>query len=63
MRVPGWLDDTRRCYDTVAVGYAGLLRDALAREPFRRGILALFAERATPFVSVGGQKKVVVRLF
>lgn len=42
--VPGWLDDTRTSYDTVAVSYADLLRDALAREPFQRGILALFAE-------------------
>jgi len=39
-----WLDDTRTSYDTVAVSYAGLLRDALAGEPFQRGILALFAE-------------------
>ena len=44
MRVPGWLDDTRTSYDTVAASYADLLRDALAGEPFQRGILALFAE-------------------
>ncbi|SCG69677.1 class I SAM-dependent DNA methyltransferase [Micromonospora halophytica] len=44
MRVPGWLDDTRTSYNTVAVSYADLLRDALAGEPFQRGILALFAE-------------------
>jgi SAM-dependent methyltransferase len=44
MRVPGWLEDTRTSYDTVAVSYADLLRDALAAEPFQRGILALFAE-------------------
>jgi SAM-dependent methyltransferase len=44
MRVPGWLDDTRTSYDTVAVSYADVLRDALAGEPFQRGILALFAE-------------------
>ncbi|MFC6019702.1 class I SAM-dependent DNA methyltransferase [Plantactinospora solaniradicis] len=44
MRVPGWLDDTRTSYDAVAVSYADLLRDALACEPFQRGILALFAE-------------------
>ncbi|UQU61436.1 methyltransferase domain-containing protein [Couchioplanes caeruleus] len=44
MRVPGWLDDTRMSYDTVAAGYADMLRDALAGEPFQRGILALFAE-------------------
>jgi ubiquinone/menaquinone biosynthesis C-methylase UbiE len=46
MRVPGWLDDTRTSYDTVAVTYADMLRDALAREPFQRGVLALFAELA-----------------
>jgi SAM-dependent methyltransferase len=44
MPVPGWLEDTRTSYDTVAVSYADLLRDALAGEPFQRGILALFAE-------------------
>jgi len=44
MRAADWLDDTRASYDTVAVSYAGLLRDALAGEPFQRGILALFAE-------------------
>jgi SAM-dependent methyltransferase len=44
MRVPGWLDDTRTSYDTVAVSYADMLREALAGEPFQRGILALFAE-------------------
>ncbi|GAA0389839.1 methyltransferase [Acrocarpospora corrugata] len=44
MRVPDWLDDTRTSYDTVAVSYADLLRDALAGAPFQRGILALFAE-------------------
>jgi SAM-dependent methyltransferase len=46
MRVPGWLDETRTSYDTVAVSYADMLRDALAGEPFQRGILALFAELA-----------------
>ncbi|RIV40234.1 class I SAM-dependent DNA methyltransferase [Micromonospora radicis] len=44
MRVPGWLDDIRTSYDTVAASYADLLRDALAGEPFQRGVLALFAE-------------------
>ncbi|GAA2639189.1 class I SAM-dependent DNA methyltransferase [Paractinoplanes durhamensis] len=39
-----WLDDTRDSYDTVAVSYADLLRDSLAREPFQLGLLALFAE-------------------
>jgi ubiquinone/menaquinone biosynthesis C-methylase UbiE len=41
-----WLDDTRTSYDTVASSYADLLRDALAGEPFQRGILALFTELA-----------------
>ncbi|MGW0506645.1 class I SAM-dependent DNA methyltransferase [Micromonospora sp. NPDC003241] len=44
MRVPGWLDDTRTSYDTVAADYADALRGALAGESFQRGILALFAE-------------------
>lgn len=54
MHVSGWLDDTRTSYDTVAVSYADLLRDALTNEPFQRGILALFAElvRARPSGSV-----------
>jgi SAM-dependent methyltransferase len=43
-RTGGWLDDTRTSYDTVAVSYADMLRDALADEPFQRGLLALFAE-------------------
>jgi ubiquinone/menaquinone biosynthesis C-methylase UbiE len=42
--VTAWLDEARTSYDTVAVSYADLLRDALAGEPFQRGILALFAE-------------------
>jgi ubiquinone/menaquinone biosynthesis C-methylase UbiE len=44
MDANGWLEDTRNSYDTVAVSYAGMLREALAGEPFQRGILALFAE-------------------
>jgi ubiquinone/menaquinone biosynthesis C-methylase UbiE len=44
MRDADWLEDTRTSYDTVAVSYAGLLRESLAGEPFQRGILALFAE-------------------
>ncbi|MDR6319305.1 class I SAM-dependent methyltransferase [Actinoplanes couchii] len=50
MRVPDWVQDTRISYDTVAVSYADMLRDALAGEPFQRGILGLFAEvlRARP---------------
>jgi ubiquinone/menaquinone biosynthesis C-methylase UbiE len=39
-----WLADTRASYDTVADSYTEMLRDALAGEPFQRGILALFAE-------------------
>lgn len=38
MRVPGWLDDTRTSYDTVAVSYADLLRDALAGEGVPAGL-------------------------
>jgi SAM-dependent methyltransferase len=44
MQTPGWLEDTRISYDTVADSYANLLRDALSVEPFQRGILALFTE-------------------
>ncbi|WP_405093895.1 class I SAM-dependent methyltransferase [Micromonospora sp. NBC_01392] len=44
MDVSDWLADTRASYDTVAVSYADLLRDALTEEPFQRGILALFTE-------------------
>ena len=40
----GWLADTRTSYDTVADSYADFVRDALAGQPFVRGILALFAE-------------------
>jgi SAM-dependent methyltransferase len=39
----GWLDDTRTSYDTVAQGYADLVRDAAGREPFLRGALDMFA--------------------
>jgi SAM-dependent methyltransferase len=38
-----WLVDTRTSYDTVAVSYADLLRDALAAAPYERGTLATFA--------------------
>ncbi|ATO13556.1 SAM-dependent methyltransferase [Micromonospora sp. WMMA2032] len=44
MGAASWIDDTRTSYDTVATSYADLLRDALAGEPFQRGILGLFAE-------------------
>lgn len=40
----GWLTDTRTSYDTVAVSYADQLRDALARNPYSRAALALFAD-------------------
>ena len=36
---------TRTAYDTVAVTYEALLRDALAASPDDRAVLALFAER------------------
>lgn len=39
-----WLADTRRSYDTVAVSYTSMMRDALAGEPFLRAALALFAD-------------------
>ncbi|MBQ1060732.1 class I SAM-dependent methyltransferase [Micromonospora sp. C41] len=39
-----WLADTRISYDTVAVGYADQVRDALASEPYLRVSLALFAD-------------------
>jgi SAM-dependent methyltransferase len=44
MSADGWLEDTRASYDTVAVSYAGQLRDALAAEPYLRAALALFAD-------------------
>jgi len=39
-----WLADTRTSYDTVAAGYADLLRGAMADEPHLRAALALFAD-------------------
>jgi len=45
MSADGWLADTRTSYDTVAVSYADQLRDALAREPYLRAALALFADQ------------------
>ncbi|MET8745200.1 class I SAM-dependent methyltransferase [Streptomyces sp. NPDC004728] len=44
MNVSGWLADTRSSYDTVAVGYADQLREAIAGEPYLRAALALFAD-------------------
>ncbi|MEO6086487.1 MAG: class I SAM-dependent methyltransferase [Umezawaea sp.] len=44
MTTQDWLADTRTSYDTVAAGYADLLRDAMADEPHLRAALALFAD-------------------
>jgi hypothetical protein len=44
MNADGWLADTRASYDTVAVSYAGQVREALAVEPYLRAALALFAD-------------------
>jgi SAM-dependent methyltransferase len=44
MNADGWLEDTRISYDTVAVSYAGQIRDALDRAPYLRSALALFAD-------------------
>jgi SAM-dependent methyltransferase len=42
--VEAWLADTRTSYDTVAISYADMLRDALAEQPYLRAMLASFAE-------------------
>ncbi|MFI2190312.1 class I SAM-dependent methyltransferase, partial [Streptomyces sioyaensis] len=39
-----WLTDTRNSYDTVAVGYADYVRDAIAQLQYLRAALALFAD-------------------
>ena len=44
MNADRWLEDTRVSYDTVAVSYAGLMRDALTGKPYLRAALALFAD-------------------
>lgn len=44
MNTEGWLADTRTSYDTVAAGYADLVRDLLDRTPYERAVLAAFAE-------------------
>jgi SAM-dependent methyltransferase len=44
MTEPGDMTMIRTSYDTVAVAYAALLRDALAEQPVQRGVLATFAE-------------------
>ncbi|GLY66949.1 class I SAM-dependent DNA methyltransferase [Amycolatopsis taiwanensis] len=46
-----WLADTRTSYDTVAVSYAGQLRDSLAERPYLRAALTLFADLVS---SAGG---------
>jgi SAM-dependent methyltransferase len=43
MSAVAWLEDTRTSYDTVAVSYAEMLRDALDGLPFLRGALTTFA--------------------
>lgn len=52
-----WLTDTRTSYDTVADNYTDFARDALAKLPDMRGVLALFAEQVRagggPVVDVG----------
>ena len=45
---------TRTAYDTVAVAYEALLRDALAASPDDRAVLALFAERVRLSVRLSG---------
>jgi SAM-dependent methyltransferase len=44
---PDFLRRTRTAYDTVAVDYADLLRDELARNPFDRAVLGIFAEQVS----------------
>ncbi|MCM2576967.1 class I SAM-dependent DNA methyltransferase [Streptomyces meridianus] len=44
MNADRWLAETRTSYDTVAVDYAALVRDALAEAPYLRAALALFAD-------------------
>jgi len=48
MSEPSWLVSTRSAYDTVAVDYERLLRDALAAAPLDRALLAAFAELVPP---------------
>ncbi|NUT52326.1 MAG: class I SAM-dependent methyltransferase [Saccharothrix sp.] len=51
MSAADWLTDTRVSYDTVAESYTDFTRDALAKLPVLRGVLAMFAEAAR---DVGG---------
>jgi ubiquinone/menaquinone biosynthesis C-methylase UbiE len=55
MTTDGWLTDTRISYDTVAVSYAGFVRDAFAQQPYLRAALALLAEQAKggPVADIG----------
>jgi SAM-dependent methyltransferase len=50
-----WLADTRASYDAVAADYADVVRDALTRDPYLRGALAMFAGMvgSGPVVDVG----------
>ncbi|HYQ64155.1 class I SAM-dependent methyltransferase [Actinophytocola sp.] len=55
MRTDDWLADTRTSYDTVAADYADVVRASLARDPYLRGALAMFAGMVEdgPVVDVG----------
>ncbi|XVS67305.1 class I SAM-dependent methyltransferase [Actinosynnema sp. CA-299493] len=44
MRADDWMTDTRVSYDTVADSYLDFAREALAKAPLLRGVLAVFAE-------------------
>ncbi|MGI5183466.1 class I SAM-dependent DNA methyltransferase [Dactylosporangium sp. CA-152071] len=48
---PDWVTDTRASYDTVAVSYGEMLKDALDGQPVVRHVLAMFAELV---LSAGG---------
>jgi len=43
VRTDDWLANTRTSYDTVATSYADVVREALNRDPYLRGTLAMFA--------------------
>ncbi|MFF5225358.1 class I SAM-dependent methyltransferase [Dactylosporangium sp. NPDC000521] len=58
MGEPDWVVDTRASYDTVAVSYGEMLKDAMDGQPVVRHLLALFAELVLgagggPVVDVG----------
>ena len=58
MGEPDWIADTRASYDTVAVSYGEMLKDAVNGQPVVRHLLALFAELVLgagggPVVDVG----------